>query len=596
MTAVSHRSDESQLAVVEADPDARLIVTAAAGQGKTHVVIERLRFLEEEGYDVGQEVLVLSFSRAAVEVMRSRGDEGDLPPLAVKTFDAFAAELNDAYGDGRFHGYEDSIRRATEVIDSGETDLADLAHVIVDEVQDLVGDRAAFVLAILRAADHAGFTLLGDPLQGIYDFQLDTSAAGALTSTRFLDIVRTELGADDVGLAGHYRARTSRMRGLPEVGDRIRALSPDEAATGHRLLDEFREAPRCVVSDIMSLEGYLEVDGDEPTGVLANTNFELLELSERLHEQGIAHVVRRRSEDRGYAAWIATVFAELTGTRIQESEFRDHAADQVPALQDPDVAWRSFKEIEGDRRDHTALDLPRLARGMRQRTPPAALAADDAHPLTLSTVHRSKGLEYDVVIHLDPRPDHGSEATLERLRTKYVASSRARDELFIVRDPKDRRRRGSKAGGRWVERTFGRGRRPYIARFELLPQDFRPVPLVRAVSANADLVGYAVTAHRPDSDDPRPFVEYTASIDGAEVVGKSTEAFADFVCQHVIGARDITADRFPPAFKGMRVSAVETMAKAPDDDADSPLFVHVARIGGFARAVWRPTEEETQET
>ncbi|WP_164971961.1 ATP-binding domain-containing protein [Micrococcus luteus] len=211
-------------------------------------------------------------------------------------------------------------------------------------------------------------------------------------------------------------------------------------------------------------------------------------------------------------------------------------------------------------------------------------------------MHRSKGLEYDVVIHLDSHADDGSEATLERLRTKYVASSRARDELFIVRDPKDRRRRGSKAGGRWVEQAFGRGRRPYIVRFELLPQDFRPVPLVRAVSANADLVGYAVTAHRPDSDDPRSFVEYTASIDGAGVVGKSTEEFSDFVCQHVIGGGDITADRFPPAFKGMRVSAVETMASAPDDDADSPLFVHVARIGGFARAVWRPTEEETQET
>lgn len=595
MTTEDHLPDESQLAVIEADPDARLIVTAAAGQGKTHVVIDRLRFLEEEGYDVGQEVLVLSFSRAAVEVMRSRGEEGDLPPLAVKTFDAFAAELNEAYGDGGFHGYEDAIRRATEVVESGETDLPDLAHVIVDEIQDLVGDRAAFVLEILRAAGDAGFTLLGDPLQGIYDFQLDSSKAGALTSAHFLDLVRSELGAEDVGLDRHYRARTDRMRGLPGVGDRIRALGPEAAAAGHRLLDEFREAPRCVVSDVMSLDGYLHGDEDESTGILAATNFELLELSERLHAEGIPHVVRRRAEDRGYAAWIAVVLAGQAGAKISAGDFRERAGALVPPLEDPDLVWNAFKDLEGDRRDHTVLDLGRLSRGMRRRTPPAVLAADDAHPLTLSTVHRSKGLEYDVVIHLDPQSKEAAALTLDRLRTKYVASSRARNELFIVREPKARRTNARKAEGRWLEYGFGRGRRPYISRFEVLPEDFWSVPLAVTAPSNADLVGRDVSARRRDADVPSSFVEYTASVGGIEVVGRSTEALSEFARRHLVRGRNPIADSFPMTFEGMRVSAVETVAQSPDGDSNSPLFVHVARVGGFARAVWRPKEEESQE-
>src|SRR4051812_46306974 len=84
--------DESQLRVAEAPADARMIVTAGAGQGKTEVVAARLRhLLESEGLTGTDDLLVLSFSRAAVAAVqgRVRGDSL-LAAVTVRTFDSFA--------------------------------------------------------------------------------------------------------------------------------------------------------------------------------------------------------------------------------------------------------------------------------------------------------------------------------------------------------------------------------------------------------------------------------------------------------------------------------------------------------------------------
>ena len=56
-----------QLEVVEAPVEARLLVLAGAGTGKTHVLVERIRHLvESEGIASGNELLVLTFTRSVV--------------------------------------------------------------------------------------------------------------------------------------------------------------------------------------------------------------------------------------------------------------------------------------------------------------------------------------------------------------------------------------------------------------------------------------------------------------------------------------------------------------------------------------------------
>lgn len=87
--------DESQRAVASLPADARTIVIAGAGQGKTELVAARLDFLvADEGLSPFDEVLVLSFSRAAVQAVRQRlQDTHSASQVSVRTIDSFATHL-----------------------------------------------------------------------------------------------------------------------------------------------------------------------------------------------------------------------------------------------------------------------------------------------------------------------------------------------------------------------------------------------------------------------------------------------------------------------------------------------------------------------
>ncbi|WP_418608290.1 UvrD-helicase domain-containing protein [Georgenia sp. SUBG003] len=65
--------DSEQAAVIEAAPEERLVIVAGPGAGKTAVIVERVRALiEDGGLDRPGDILVVSFSRAAVGVVADR--------------------------------------------------------------------------------------------------------------------------------------------------------------------------------------------------------------------------------------------------------------------------------------------------------------------------------------------------------------------------------------------------------------------------------------------------------------------------------------------------------------------------------------------
>ncbi len=111
-----------------------------------------------------------------------------------------------------------------------------LRHVVLDEVQDLVGDRAELARALLQVVGpECGFTALGDPMQGIYDWQLENSAAGT-TNQEFLCALENELGAHRTFLATDYRARGPEPREVVQLGGRLASAETD--ALARQELDE----------------------------------------------------------------------------------------------------------------------------------------------------------------------------------------------------------------------------------------------------------------------------------------------------------------------------------------------------------------------
>lgn len=596
--------DKAQLDVVKADAEIRRFVVAAAGQGKTEVLVSRILELEEQGLNLSDEILVLSFSRAAVEAVRSRTSAASIRNVGILTFDAFAARILIDEGVEPEAGFDARIRQATELLRGEEIPqvVEPLRHVLIDEAQDLVGDRADLVLALLDALEpDSGFTVLGDPLQGIYDFQLEESKA-KITSIELIHEIIDRFGAGKITLQNHYRAATEQMKGLVPVAEEIRALKKTEenSAKAHRSLDDF--IPEQIGTDFLSESGALEPLEDDTTVLLASTNFEVLIASEILWDNKIEHIVRRRAQEMNLAPWVYQALGNLPARTYTFDEIISRLRT-INGI-DPDIVWRQLKRTEGNLFIPDVLDLAKLARRLSSGVVPLSLTVNDSHRLTLSTIHRSKGLEFSNVIYLPPASGApASECNWDTLRQKYVAVSRAREQVIKSSFPRGTtlRSRYSPKTGKSVELRFKGKGRLVPSRLEFGNDDIDDLtPYYHAeFSANRvvqvlqrpDLIGLPITGYLdPNSTQDSGVVRYILKTTEGIPIGRTSVGFG-YDLKHTFCWPGAKSWEWPIAFEGTRITSVEAAAGNPEETAavglaPSGLWL-VPRLTGLIRPLWK---------
>ena len=93
--------ETTQNEIIEAEPAERSIVNAGPGTGKTWTLIEKIIHMINEEQAKAENILVLCFSRSAVEVIRSRLDDAakigrvgyEWQEVEVRTFDSFCTYM-----------------------------------------------------------------------------------------------------------------------------------------------------------------------------------------------------------------------------------------------------------------------------------------------------------------------------------------------------------------------------------------------------------------------------------------------------------------------------------------------------------------------
>lgn len=416
--------DDDQLRVAEAEVRERLYVTAGPGSGKTEAVSGRIAFLlEQEGLS-GQEILVISFSRAAVEAVQRRlRQTGSRSWVRVTTLDSLATRILAEDGaEVTGLSFDTRIKRLAKMLANDEiTDpLSEVRHVIIDEAQDVVGLRAALVGLLLETLpEDVGFTMLGDPKQGIYDFQLEEN----FDDPDFLLQTARDLGATEVGLWGQYRA---------DSRDARKAMKLRSGRTDLAWIADMRgflaEMPSFEADELP--HQLAEMEGT--VAVLTQSNAQALTLARRLYLQGVDVELLPRSADRSIDPWVAEVMADAPSS-ITRSQFEEliSATDCV----DPDEAWYLLRA--GTSAKTKFLNIPEAARRLATGGFPVGLTRRRGR-ITVSTVHRAKGLEFDHVLLLDPLEWYGDEDS-DYARVLYVAITRPRRRLFTFRpNPSDR--------------------------------------------------------------------------------------------------------------------------------------------------------------
>jgi DNA helicase-2/ATP-dependent DNA helicase PcrA len=454
--------DERQRKVVEAATDQRLLVLAGPGSGKTEVSAQRICNLIARGLR-SSEILVLSFSRSAVRILTDRLEriqitdnriQEELRHLVVRTFDSWTYRVLKSMGQrprDLLQNYDGNIEKLVSLLcSSGPTEADDrfshIKHVIVDEMQDLAGVRGDLVVELLRTvappgACGTGFTLLGDPAQSIYGFSNRSSEYKSQhgdTTKELLDGLRNSYRdqLEQVSLSRNYRSVTrieQRIGRLRQVIIGTEKTPIDKLLYAREVFDRFPQADFGLDREMLCHPR------EQSMAMLARTNGEVLRIAQKLfgtEEQGPGIAFRiGRQDDTGAAAWVAGLLARVKATEISKEIFaqiyeraRAPGAGTAAAISAPsiEVAWDYLSEAVSGHKDATSLDMAKIARCVSW---PGALPIDDydeSAPLCISTIHQSKGREFDEVAILEPQPRADeSEQPDEEAAVIFVALSRA---------------------------------------------------------------------------------------------------------------------------------------------------------------------------
>ena len=542
-----------QLSVVERPLGSRTIVTAGPGTGKTHTLVSRIDHLIGDRSDLaGQDILSLSFSRAAVGVLRRRISSLSTRGSRVRsaTFDSFASRLLDTYGRMSLEGadYDRRIQLAIELLNSQAIDdLDEIRHIVIDESQDLTGVRADFVLKLLDVTD-CGFTVFADQAQAIYEFgrgMRDARPFVERLEAAYVDTVEV------LSLTTNFRTADPQLLSVAAHGELIR----NESTVRNTVVDRFdrltRELPSAgAITDVV----WMLQDASD-TAILTRRNSEALTISSALWASGVQHEFRRRADDPVIGGWLSRLQQLSESRRITFSDL-EAASAFLPWA--PADTWAALSRAARPRKG--VLHLGQVAEALAAHTPPDELIESSLGGIVVSSIHRAKGLEFDTVL-LVPFDIATDGDWLQEVRVLYVGLTRARQNLMILKPVDDGRWHYTERAQRWRRIEFA-GKRRYTTGVEIHGSDvftFHPSGAFAPPEVPLDVCGYMLSAVR--QGDPVDLVRRAGTsevrydvLHNGQWVATTTEQFGN-----------VLADRLdletPPArIDGCRVETVATTA------------------------------------
>jgi len=618
----------NQQAVVDLPADALTLVTAGAGTGKTHTLVRRLdRLVTEEDLSAG-EILVLTFSRAAVRELRTRlVTHGDTARhVRARTFDSWALELLsevDAGGDWPARSFEARVQGALAAIDDGLADelYEDLRHVVIDEVQDLVGSRRDLVEALLDRFD-CGFTVVGDPAQSIYGFTVRDVEQRQAEPNRFFEWLRNTFGEDltELTLEDNFRARTSEARTALAFGPRLRELTESSGDGGRSLYGDLRETLRGELN-LGDLDGFVcssLADFPGTTAVLCRTNGQALVVAETLAAHGVEHRLQRSARDRVTPAWIGRLFRAADGATLTRAGFDELAATlPLPADADSGQLWRVLQRTGTRRGNDRTLELAPLRAAMATGRLPDELTVQPEARLIVSSFHRAKGLEFDRVVVVDPgsipvsdpkskrRKDFDIDPA-ESARALYVAMTRPRDELLWLNPPDMSNIRPDPKLDRWGRFGF----RYWVrAGLELIGGDVHTDQPAGMRDFTADAIelqehlatkvnaGDDVVLERtmPVAAGLRESPPYLVIHQGRPI-GAASQKFREELLLHLKTSNNYVPENWPARITGVRIDAIETVTGSEAAGSMAGLGSYgvwlAPRLTGLSKFEWDKKQNE----
>lgn len=407
-----------------------IVVTAGPGSGKTRVLVHKLAsllLLEDVKHE---QLLMVTFSRAAATEFKQRLYaliENAASFVEIKTFHSYCFDLLGKKGS--LKESEDVVKKAAEMIRNGDVEPGRITKtvVVIDEAQDMDANEFSLIEALMDRNEEMRVIAVGDDDQNIYQFRGSDS--------KYLRSFITDRGAVKYELLENYRSCpnivelanlfaetiTERMKTDPIVPVR------KENGVVRLIKHSSKNLEKAVVNDIIK-SAYsgttcvLTATNDEAYRVMGtllknNIRAKLIQSLDSfdLHELAEIRCFLKKIEKTGASP---TISDELWN-KAKEALKKDYRDSECLPLC---LNMLEDFELSNERKYKTDFEM------FLHESQLEDFYRDEQGVVTVSTVHKSKGREFDSVFML---LDNVKADTDEERRKLYVGMTRAKSNLHI---------------------------------------------------------------------------------------------------------------------------------------------------------------------
>ncbi len=420
-----------QLKIINDAEHQNIVVAAGPGSGKTRVLVHKLASLLLAEDVKHEQLLMLTFSRAAATEFKKRliGLIGNAAAyIDIKTFHSYCFDILGRMGN--LKDAEEIVRTATEKIRSGEIENSKITRtvLVVDEAQDMNATEYELVKALIEQNEDMRVILVGDDDQNIFGFRGSDAA--------YMQQLIQVNGAFTYEMIRNYRSKENlvsfanqwadligqRLKSTPCFADQSEngTITISEYATDHLIVpvakairQTDRTGPACVLTytneEAMLLTGLLLKEGIKALLIQSNEGFHLTHLYELRYFTGLIneHTDSPIIADEDWKDAKQKLMTHITGSDKKELILSVLSSfEETNTIKKYKTDWSTFLS-ESKLEDFQTID---------------------SEIVYVSTIHKAKGKEFDqVFLLLNSQPPK----TNEDKRKVYVAITRAKSDLLI---------------------------------------------------------------------------------------------------------------------------------------------------------------------
>lgn len=424
--------------------DEHIVVEAKPGVGKTHTLIHRAGYLagdyncdcisvdkerEVFGKYEDYQILVLSFSQTAVRELKKRMKRCKIKNIEISTFDSFVGRIFYALDIVSKGSYDDNISYFVELLGE-ENDrlmelLDDYRYLVVDEAQDLNGFRIDMILKLREEME--GSMIFCDPNQAIFDFMNNNH--GGNYQNLMLSSKKSYV-IDDI----NHRFNTDLLKIEENISKYCNNI------LGYKNIINYFKDNKLIENDILH--------SNYPLTILVKNKNLMFEIYKKLCDYGYKPYIIPSNFEYIIPEWVGLIFFDFREFNISKDEFFRLSYERCIDVNEKEIEkrWELLYNIVNEK-NNQRLNIEKLRSILSEfiRRKRYINFEKVESNLVLSTIHRSKGLEFDNVLLIVP-----NTVKNEKLQAKivYVGATRASKWLRVkLMDSKLKYNESSK---RWI--------------------------------------------------------------------------------------------------------------------------------------------------